>query len=92
MLKITVIDTPFEQKLVLEGKLAKQDLSVLQSAWERARAVLGDRACVIDLSNATSIDANAEGIFLDMKNHSAHFVACGISTKHQLEQMGILCG
>lgn len=91
MLKITVIDTPFEQKLVLEGKVAKLDLAVLESAWEQAQGKLGNRSCIIDLSSTTSIDPNAEGILLDMKRHSAHFVACGISTKHQLEQLGICC-
>ena len=91
MLKITVIDTPSEQKLVLEGKLSKPDLSVLESAWEHARVARGSRICIVDLTNATSIDPNAEGILLDMKRHSAQFVACGISTKHQLEQLGIQC-
>ena len=91
MLKITVIDTPSEQKLVLEGRLGKPDLSVLEAAWERARGALGQRACIIDLTNATSIDPQAEGILLDMKRRSAQFVACGISTKHQLEQLGIQC-
>ena len=91
MLKITVIDTPSEQKLVLEGKLAKPDLSVLESAWEHARVARGSRTCIVDLTNATSIDPHAEGILLDMKRHSAQFVACGISTKHQLEQLGIQC-
>ena len=91
MLKITLIDTPSEQKLVLEGKVAKPDVAVLESAWEQARCKLGSRSCVIDLSNATSIDPDAQGILLEMKRHAAHFVACGISTKHQLEQMGIPC-
>jgi hypothetical protein len=91
MLKITVIDTPSEQKVVLEGKLAKPDLSVLESAWERACGELGNRNCIIDLTNATSIDPEAEGILLDMKRHCARFVACGISTRHQLEQLGIQC-
>jgi hypothetical protein len=91
MLKITVIETPTEQKLVLEGKLAKPDLAVLESAWERALGVLGKRCCIIDLTNMTAIDPQAEGILLDMKRHSAQFVACGVSTRHQLAQLGIPC-
>ena len=91
MLKITVFDTQSEQKLVLEGKLAKPDVAVLEAAWENALGTLGKRSCIIDLTNTTSIDPQAEGILLDMKRHSARFVACGISTKHQLEQLGILC-
>ena len=91
MLKITVFDTPSEQKLVLEGKLTKPDVAVLESAWEHALGALGKRCCIIDLTNTTGIDPQAEGILLDMKRHSARFVACGISTKHQLEQLGIAC-
>ena len=89
MLKITVIDTPSEQKLVLEGRLTEPDLNLLESAWENTRGTRGNRVCIIDLRNATFLDQSAERILLNMKRGSARFVACGVCTKHQLEQLGI---
>jgi len=49
------------------------------------------RPCVIDLRNATYIDQTAEKILLDMKRSGARFIACGVCTRHRLEQLGITC-
>ena len=60
MLKITIIDAPREQRLVLEGRLAKPDLAELEATWQKARTALGTRKRVIDLRNTTFIDESAE--------------------------------
>jgi hypothetical protein len=91
MLKITIIDAPQEQKLVLEGRLIEPDLVELESTWQRARTALGTRRCVVDLRNATFIDKGAERILLDMQREGAQFLAYGVFTKHRLEQLGIEC-
>ena len=91
MLKITIIDGPKEQRLILEGRLAEPDLSALTTAWEEVQSSLQGRRCVVDLRSATRIDHSGEGILLDMKREGAHFIACGISTTHQLERLGIKC-
>jgi anti-anti-sigma regulatory factor len=91
MLKITIIDTPAEQKLVLEGRLMEPDISELESAWENERGARGTRRCVVDLRNATFIDQSAERILLDMQRERAQFIACGVFNKHRLERLGIQC-
>jgi anti-anti-sigma regulatory factor len=91
MLKVTVVNTASEQKLVLEGRLAAPDLSELESAWQDARSARGSRRCVVDLRNATFIDRRAETILLDMKREGAQFFVCGVCTRHHLEQLGIKC-
>jgi anti-anti-sigma regulatory factor len=91
MLKITIVDAPQEQKLVLEGRLIEPDLAELESTWRKARTALGTRKCVVDLRNATFIDENAERILLDMQREGAQFIAYGVFTRHQLEQLGIKC-
>lgn len=91
MLKITIIDTANEQKLVLEGRLTEPDASELESAWETARGPRGRRMCVVDLRNATFIDQSGEKILLRMKGEGAQFIACGVSTTHQLQELGIKC-
>ena len=90
MLKITLIDGPHEQRLVLEGRLAEPDLSTLKSVWEDVYAALGTRQCIVDLRGAT-IDRSSEGVLLDMKQKGARFVACGVSTTHHLRRLGIRC-
>jgi len=91
MLKITIIDTPAEQKLVLEGKLIEPDISELESAWQIARGARGTRRCIVDLRNATFMDQSAERILLDMQRDGAQFVACGVFTKYRLGWLGIRC-
>jgi len=91
MLKITIIDGSTEQRLVLEGRLTEPDLSALQSAWKDARTTLGTRNCLVDLRNATFIDQSGERTLLEMKREGARFIACGVSTTNQLEQLGIQC-
>jgi anti-anti-sigma regulatory factor len=91
MLKITLIDAPREQRLVLEGRLAKADVVELEETWQRGRAALGTRRRLVDLRNTTFIDESAETILLDMQKEGAQFLAYGVFTKHRLEQIGIKC-
>lgn len=91
MLKITIIDGPTEQRLVLEGRLAEPNLPILKSAWEGARTARGTRQCLVDLRSTTFIDRSAEQVLLELKREGAQFIACGVSTTHQLEQFGIKC-
>jgi len=91
MLKITIIDSPTEQRLVLEGRLTEPDISELDSAWENVRGARGTRTCIVDLRDATFMDRGGERILLRMKREGARFIACGVSTTHRLEELGIKC-
>src|SRR5689334_15386803 len=91
MLKITLIETPEEQKLVLEGRLMAPDLSELKTAWEGAHTKGEIRRRVVDLRNTTFIDPSGEQVLIAMKRQGAKFVACGVSTTHQLRRLGIRC-
>jgi len=48
MLKVTIVDQPTEQRIVLEGRLMKPAILELKSAWERARRERASRPCVVD--------------------------------------------
>src|SRR5262245_5387457 len=91
MLRITIVDSTDHQKLVLEGRLMEPNVSELESAWETACAARGGRRCIVDLRNATFVDQSGERVLLRMKQDGAQFVACGVSTTYQLEQIGIRC-
>jgi anti-anti-sigma regulatory factor len=91
MLKITMIESPAEQVLILEGRLTIPNLAEVERAWETARGSRGTGTRVIDLRNATFIDPRAEGLLLRMKREGARFLACGVANTHQLKRLGIRC-
>ena len=91
MLKITVLDIPAVQRFVLEGKLTEPWLSEVKSSWEQARTTRESRRSVVDLMGVNAIDKGGEEVLLAMKREGALFVACGVSTKYRLQQLGIEC-
>jgi hypothetical protein len=91
MLKITVVDTPTEQRLIVEGGLIAAYVSELEAAWKRAFLSRGTRKSIVDLRGITLVDGKAERLLLEMKREGAEFVACGVSTTYRLEALGIPC-
>jgi anti-anti-sigma regulatory factor len=91
MLKISIIENPTGQTIVLEGTLTEAYLPELETAWSNARLASPALEFIVDLRNTTFIDRKSESVLLRMKRDGAQFVACGISTTHQLEQLGISC-
>jgi anti-anti-sigma regulatory factor len=91
MLKITVVETMDEQRLVLEGRLTEPEISELEAAWQKLRETRGARRSVVDLRSATFIDPDGERTLMQMRGDGAHFVACGVSTTHRLAELGIKC-
>src|SRR5207245_2407619 len=53
MLRITKIDTPTEQKLILEGRLTEPWIADLSSHWEDMRHAHPKRKFVVDLRGVT---------------------------------------
>jgi hypothetical protein len=91
MLRISIIETPTTETIVLEGSLTEPYIPELEKVWEKARSVDPKRGLIVDLRNATYIDRKSEEMLLHMKRDGAHFIACGIATTHQLETLGIPC-
>ncbi|MGC2323136.1 MAG: STAS/SEC14 domain-containing protein [Terriglobales bacterium] len=78
MLKITIVDTPTEQRIVLFGKLAGPWLGELQRVWEESRHRLGNRRRVVDINDVTVIDHSADALLVTMMKEEAEFVANGL--------------
>jgi len=66
MLKITLVDTSDEQKIVLSGTLVGPWIGELQKLWQDSRQQLGDRRCVVDLDEVTVIDQTAHPLLATM--------------------------
>lgn len=85
MLKILIIDSPQEQKFVLQGKLTEPWVSELRGIWQNKRQDLGNRIRVVDLDDATLIDQSGFEVLAMMHNEGARFVAKGVLNKYFLK-------
>ncbi|MGH9328423.1 MAG: hypothetical protein ACRD2B_17270 [Terriglobia bacterium] len=85
MLRITIHETPAEQRFVLEGKLIQPCVSELESAWERTRNERQGRHCIVDLSGTIAIDPCGKKMLARMSGEGAHFIVTGVATKHLIE-------
>lgn len=75
MLRITTIDTPTEQKFILEGRLTEPWVAQLDLYWETMRHVSARRKFVVDLRGVTRVDGRGESALARMKSDGAEFLA-----------------
>jgi anti-anti-sigma regulatory factor len=88
MLRITIAETPTEQKWTVEGQLVHPWISELKSAWTRTETARRERKCVVDLSGVTFIDKNGEEVLAELCHQGAELVATGIYTRHVVRNIG----
>ncbi len=87
MLKITRIDTPTEQKLILEGRLTEPWIADLNSHWEETRCTHPQRKFVVDLRGVMRIDSGGEFALALMKTEGAEFLASGIRIRQLVKDL-----
>jgi len=87
MLKISVVETHGQRKLVLEGKLAGPWITEAERAWREVGNQLQGRKLVVDLSNVTLISADGEDMLLRLMGEGAKFSCGGVLTKHVLKRL-----
>jgi outer membrane protein TolC len=84
MLKITITDTPEEQKWTLQGQLTGTSVSELLSSWSNTRDARKGRRCMVDLDDVTFIDEEGESALDEMMREGVRTVARGVYTKQLL--------
>jgi anti-anti-sigma regulatory factor len=87
MLRTMIADTPFEQKWVLQGRLCSKWAVDLRERWESTRSLRAGRKCSINLEDVIFVDAQGEGVLLEMAAEGAVFVATRVYMKHILESL-----
>jgi ABC-type transporter Mla MlaB component len=87
MLRITKIDTPSDQKLILEGRLTQLWIADLSSHWEETRRAHPERRFVVDLTGVMRIDSSGESVLAEMKSAGAEFLASGIRLTHLVKAL-----
>jgi len=91
MFKISIVDTPYQRRLVVEGRLSKPWVDELRTTWSGASRALGARKLVIDLSNLTVISREGEDAIFDLMKQGAKFSCAGILTRHVLKGLARRC-
>ncbi len=87
MLKISVIDSRKQRRLILEGKLVVPWAAELKAACDRARADLDGRNFVVDVKHLTAISHEGENLLLELMNDGVKFRSYGVFTKEVLRQL-----
>lgn len=87
VLKISILDTPNQCRLMLEGRLIAPWAAELRNARKAAQAHLHGRTLVIDLKNLTAISEDGEKALLELLNEGITIRCSGVFTKHVLKQL-----
>ena len=87
MLKISIVDSGAQRRLVLEGAVVPHTLLDLRTAWLRACAGRQGRRIVLVFRNVTYISAEGEAALWDLMNRGVRFSSRRVPSKHNLEQL-----
>ena len=88
LLKISLVDSPRQRRLVVEGKLIAPWAGELRSACEIARADLNGRELVVELKHLTAISQEGENVLGELITKKVRLRGNGIFTKQLLKQLG----
>lgn len=87
MLKISIVDTSAQCRIVIEGKLIAPWVTELKKTWKALAADLGGREFVVDVGDVTFISREGESELLELMRHGAKFQCRGVFTRHVVEQL-----
>ena len=86
-MKISILDTPSQRRLLIEGKLIGPWAAELAKVRWQATADLNGRALIIDVKGLTAITEDGENVLLELMKEGASFRSSGVFTKHVLKRM-----
>ena len=87
MFKISIVDTPAQRRLVVEGRLREPWVDELHITWKNASRDLDGRKLVIDLNRLTVISREGEHAIFDLMKQGAKFSCGAICTGHMLKRL-----
>ena len=87
MLKMSLVDSARQCRLIVEGKLVAPWTVELRNACEEARTGLHGRELVVEIKHVTTISQEGENVILELINEGIRFRGHGVFTKHVLKQL-----
>ena len=77
MLKITITDTPTEQRMTLSGKLIGPWIQELRRVWEQCRSQAAGRKVICELNNVIHLEEGANSLLSEMMAEGTELVSDG---------------
>jgi len=87
MLKISIAGSQRHRYLMVEGILVAPWVAGLKAAVEEARAYLYGRELLVELTDVTAINQEAENTLLALMNEGVTVRCHGVFMKHVLEEL-----
>ena len=86
-MRISIIESPGQRRLVLEGKLIPPWAAELRSEYLKAERDLDGRELVIDVRHLDAISQEGENVLLELMNSGVKIRCCGVFTRHVLKEL-----
>jgi hypothetical protein len=87
MLKISLIESAGQRRVIVEGKLIAPWAIELRNVCERARMDLRGREFVIEMKYVTTISQEGENVILELINEGTKFRWAGVFTKYVVKEL-----
>jgi hypothetical protein len=87
MLKIIVVDSQTQRRLVLRGRMVGSGVDQFQRLWEEGLESRKDREFVIDLREVAAISQHAENILVEVMNRGASVITGAGIAKQVVENL-----
>lgn len=87
MLKISVIDSRRQRRLILEGKLIAPWAAELKAACDRARMDRDGRDFVVEVKHLTAINHEGEDVVLELMKDGVKFRSYGVFANQVFKQL-----
>lgn len=87
MVKISITDGQKQRHLMVEGTLVAPWVAEWKAAVEEARAYLYGRELLVELTDVTAINQEAENALLALMNEGVTVRCYGVFIKHVLEEL-----
>ena len=87
MLKISLVDSARQRRVIVEGRLMAPWTTELRNACQDARADLRGRELVIEMKHVTTINQEGENVILELINGGIRFRCHGVFTKHVVKEL-----
>ena len=87
MLKISLIDSARQRRVIVEGSLIAPWAAELRNACEEARVDLLGRDLIIEMKHLTTIGQEGENVILELINGGFKFRCHGVFTKQVLKRL-----
>lgn len=89
MLRITITESEFEQRWILQGRLMGEWVGELETAWKSRRK--DARRTIVDLTDVTLVDKCGEKLLEAMGRGGAELTGSGVYLNYLVDEINSRC-